>query len=249
MRREEMWRLIEAAIETTNEETVTTKEYAGADVEHATGVVLFIHTVGVMPETIHALLREGKCMETALSYADVVVATESFVEERIPVVYLGQANEEAFYLLDNAREVIPIDLSKALLMDRLMRYKRVRHVKDVVVVTDDPHLKRMLERELFERFEDVALYERTESFLEKHVARRPFLLVFSSALPRADGLELLLRAKQQSIVPFHSIMISMYNRERDHVLAIERGVDGIMTLPLKVEEFRAWVRQVEEVRL
>ena len=95
----------------------------------------------------------------------------------------------------------------------------------------------------------MALYERTESFLEKHVARRPFLLVFSSALPRADGLELLLRAKQQSIVPFHSIMISMYNRERDHVLAIERGVDGIMTLPLKVEEFRAWVRQVEEVRL
>ncbi len=44
-------------------------------------------------------------------------------------------------------------------------------------------------------------------------------------------------------MPFHAIMISMYNRERDHVLAIERGVDGIMTLPLKVEEFRAWVKQ------
>ena len=46
-------------------------------------------------------------------------------------------------------------------------------------------------------------------------------------------------------MPFHAIMISMYNRESDHVLAIERGVDGIMTLPLKVEEFRAWLRKLE----
>jgi len=44
------------------------------------------------------------------------------------------------------------------------------------------------------------------------------------------------------------MMISMYNRERDHVLAIDRGVDYIMTLPLKIEEFRAWIRKVEDGR-
>ncbi|WP_214846762.1 DNA-binding response regulator [Exiguobacterium sp. s193] len=248
MRREEIWRLIHTSIEPTNDETGTTIEYGEAEVGQSTSAVLFIHTVGVMPEAINNLFEEGKCIRTDISYADVVVASEPFDEERTPVIYLKQDEDDTFYLLENAREVIPSNLPKALILDRLMRYKRVQRVKDVVIVTEDPHLKRMLERELVERFETAISYERAEIFFEEHVAIRPFLLVFSSALPRADGLELLLRAKQQSIVPFHSIMISMYNRERDHVLAIERGVDGIMTLPLKVEEFRAWIRRIEEVR-
>ncbi|MCY1690391.1 hypothetical protein OVA29_06240 [Exiguobacterium sp. SL14] len=105
-----------------------------------------------------------------------------------------------------------------------------------------------MERELKDRFERFVTFERAETFLDVYVADRPYLLVFTSALPRADGLELLLRAKQQSIAPFQSMMISMYNRERDHVLAIDRGVDYIMTLPLKIEEFRAWIRKVEDGR-
>ncbi|MCT4792325.1 MULTISPECIES: response regulator [Exiguobacterium] len=249
MRREEMWKLINATIEPIDTETSSSHILSEQDVNESTSGVIFVHTIGVMPETVNDLIEEGRCARTDLSYADVILASRPVEEERIPVVYLNpDMNDASFYLLENAREIVPADLAKDVLLDRIVRYKRVQRVVDAVIVTDDPHLRRLLERELTKSFETLSLYERAEVFLEQHVATRPYLLVFSSALPRADGLELLLRAKQETIVPFHAIMISMYNRERDHVLAIERGVDGIMTLPLKVEEFRAWVSRLEGVR-
>lgn len=249
MRREEMWQLINASIEPVDAETSSTAVVTEEDVKGSTSGVVFIHTIGLMPEAVNELIETGRCTRTDISYADVIIASQPIIEERVPVIYIaGTTDDRSFYQLENAREVIPADLPVDLLLDRLMRYKRVQRLVDVVIVTDNPHLRRLLERELTNRFESVVLYERTETFLEQHAATRPYLLVFSSALPRADGLELLLRAKSESIVPFHAIMISMYNRERDHVLAIERGVDGIMTLPLKVEEFRAWVKKLEGVR-
>lgn len=249
MRREEMWRLINASIEPVDAEISSTAVVTEEDVKGSTSGVVFIHTIGLMPEAVNDLIETGRCTRTDISYADVIIASQPIIEERVPVIYIaGTTDDRSFYQLENAREVIPADLPVDLLLDRLMRYKRVQRLVDVVIVTDNPHLRRLLERELTNRFESVVLYERTETFLEQHAATRPYLLVFSSALPRADGLELLLRAKSESIVPFHAIMISMYNRERDHVLAIERGVDGIMTLPLKVEEFRAWVKKLEGVR-
>ncbi|WP_026832398.1 response regulator [Exiguobacterium undae] len=249
MRREEMWQLINASIEPVDAETSSTAVVTEEDVKGSTSGVVFIHTIGLMPEAVNDLIETGRCTRTDISYADVIIASQPIIEERVPVIYIaGATDDRSFYQLENAREVIPADLPVDLLLDRLMRYKRVQRLVDVVIVTDNPHLRRLLERELTNRFESVVLYERTETFLEQHAATRPYLLVFSSALPRADGLELLLRAKSESIVPFHAIMISMYNRERDHVLAIERGVDGIMTLPLKVEEFRAWVKKLEGVR-
>lgn len=249
MRREEMWQLINASIEPVDAETSSTAVVTEEYVKGSTSGVVFIHTIGLMPEAVNDLIETGRCTRTDISYADVIIASQPIIEERVPVIYIaGATDDRSFYQLENAREVIPADLPVDLLLDRLMRYKRVQRLVDVVIVTDNPHLRRLLERELTNRFESVVLYERTETFLEQHAATRPYLLVFSSALPRADGLELLLRAKSQSIVPFHAIMISMYNRERDHVLAIERGVDGIMTLPLKVEEFRAWVKKLEGVR-
>lgn len=249
MRREEMWQLINASIEPVDAETSSTAVVTEEDVKGSTSGVVFIHTIGLMPEAVNELIETGRCTRTDISYADVIIASQPIIEERVPVIYIaGTTDDRSFYQLENAREVIPANLPVDLLLDRLMRYKRVQRLVDVVIVTDNPHLRRLLERELTNRFESVVLYERTETFLEQHAATRPYLLVFSSALPRADGLELLLRAKSESIVPFHAIMISMYNRERDHVLAIERGVDGIMTLPLKVEEFRAWVKKLEGVR-
>lgn len=249
MRREEMWQLINASIEPVDAETSSTAVVTEEYVKGSTSGVVFIHTIGLMPEAVNDLIETGRCTRTDISYADVIIASQPIIEERVPVIYIaGATDDRSFYQLENAREVIPADLPVDLLLDRLMRYKRVQRLVDVVIVTDNPHLRRLLERELTNRFESVVLYERTETFLEQHAATRPYLLVFSSALPRADGLELLLRAKSESIVPFHAIMISMYNRERDHVLAIERGVDGIMTLPLKVEEFRAWVKKLEGVR-
>lgn len=249
MRREEMWQLINASIEPVDAETSSTAVVTEEDVKGSTSGVVFIHTIGLMPEAVNDLIETGRCTRTDISYADVIIASQPIIEERVPVIYIaGTTDDRSFYQLENAREVIPANLPVDLLLDRLMRYKRVQRLVDVVIVTDNPHLRRLLERELTNRFESVVLYERTETFLEQHAATRPYLLVFSSALPRADGLELLLRAKSESIVPFHAIMISMYNRERDHVLAIERGVDGIMTLPLKVEEFRAWVKKLEGVR-
>lgn len=246
MRREDMWKLINASITPVDEETSSARVASEEEVEQSTAGVVFIHTVGLMPETVNALIEQGHCVRTDISYADVVLASKAVEEERVPVLYLNPNQEDvSLYLLDNAREVIPATITKDILLDRISRYKRVQRIVDAVIVTEDPHLKRLLERELANRFETLSLYERTESFLEEHVATRPYLLVFSSALPRADGLELLLRAKTESVMPFHAIMISMYNRERDHVLAIERGVDGIMTLPLKVEEFRAWLRKLE----
>jgi len=250
MRREEMWKLINESIEPKDEETSSTVELSESAVRQSVCGTVFIHTVGIMPESINKLVEEGRCVKTAVSYADVIVASQPVIEERIPVVYLNtDAENTSFHLLENAREVLPLSLNNEVVLDRLIRYKRVQRTADVVIVAEDPHLRRMLERELKGRFEKLTLYERTETFLEEHVSLRPFLLVFSSALPRADGLELLLRAKQQSIVPFHSIMISMYNRERDHVLAIDRGVDTIMTFPLKIEEFRAWIRKFEGGRI
>ena len=249
MRREEMWQLINASIEPVDAETSSTAVVTEEYVKGSTSGVVFIHTIGLMPEAVNDLIETGRCTRTDISYADVIIASQPIIEERVPVIYIaGTTDDRSFYQLENAREVIPANLPVDLLLDRLMRYKRVQRLVDVVIVTDNPHLRRLLERELTNRFESVVLYERTETFLEQHAATRPYLLVFSSALPRADGLELLLRAKSESIVPFHAIMISMYNRERDHVLAIERGVDGIMTLPLKVEEFRAWVKKLEGVR-
>ncbi|MGI1804196.1 response regulator [Exiguobacterium sp. TDN 0502] len=248
MRREEMWRLIHQSFEATNQEQEVSSaiEWTEDTIRQSSTNTLFVHTVGTMPDTVNELIEEGWCVRTDISYADVILASEPIIEERIPVVYFN--SESTFYGLDNAQEVLPTVLPKALVLDRLARYKRIQQVAEVVVVTEDPHIRRLMERELTDRFERFVTFERAETFLDEYVASRPYLLVFTSALPRADGLELLLRAKQQSVAPFQSMMISMYNRERDHVLAIDRGVDYIMTLPLKIEEFRAWIRKVEDGR-
>ncbi|HET9042224.1 MAG TPA: response regulator [Burkholderiales bacterium] len=110
----------------------------------------------------------------------------------------------------------------------------------VVVVEDDPQIRRFLRTVLPAEGFDVHEAETGERGLVEAATRKPDLVILDLGLPDLDGVEVVRRLREWSTVPV--IILSARAREQDKVAALDAGADDYLTKPFGAGELLARLR-------
>ncbi len=110
----------------------------------------------------------------------------------------------------------------------------------ILVVDDEPQIRRSLEVNLENKNYTVATAATGEDALEAMTRRKPDVVIIDLVLPSINGIELTRRIRHQSPVPI--IVLSAIGDERKKVEALESGADDYVTKPFGMEELSARVK-------
>jgi two-component system KDP operon response regulator KdpE len=116
----------------------------------------------------------------------------------------------------------------------------VSAVNRVLVVDDEPQMRRALEINLSARGYEVDLASSGESALDLATRRHPDLVIVDLGLPGIDGIEVVRGLRQWSSVPI--VVLSARETERVKVVALDAGADDYVTKPFGMDELVARVR-------
>ena len=118
--------------------------------------------------------------------------------------------------------------------------QRRKSKPDVMVVDDNPKLRRLVERQLSAEGFDVLLASNGEEALYQASLSRPSLIVLDIAMPVMDGFEALERLREFFTDPV--IILSATDQEREKVRALDLGADDYLTKPFGGAELSARIR-------
>jgi two-component system, OmpR family, KDP operon response regulator KdpE len=110
----------------------------------------------------------------------------------------------------------------------------------VLVVDDEPQIRRALAINLRARDYDVDLAETGEEALDVAARHHPDAVVLDLGLPCIDGVEVIRGLRGWSSVPI--IVLSVREREQDKVAALDAGADDYVTKPFGMDELLARLR-------
>ncbi len=110
----------------------------------------------------------------------------------------------------------------------------------ILVVDDEPQIRRSLEVNLENKNYTVATAATGEDALEAMTRRKPDVVIIDLVLPSINGIELTRRIRHQSPVPI--IVLSAIGDERKKVEALESGADDYVTKPFGMEELSARIK-------
>jgi two-component system KDP operon response regulator KdpE len=110
----------------------------------------------------------------------------------------------------------------------------------LLVVDDEPQIRRMLGKGLAGAGYDVAMAASGEEALDEAERRQPDLVILELAMPGSVGLETCLRLRARSSVPI--IILSVQEREGDKIAALDAGADDYLTKPFGLGELLARIR-------
>lgn len=110
----------------------------------------------------------------------------------------------------------------------------------VLVVDDEPQIRRTLATNLGARGYDVVLAPTGEDALRLAAARAPDVVVLDLGLPGIDGIEVVGGLRGWSDVPI--IVLSVRDSEADKVAALDAGADDFVTKPFGMDELLARLR-------
>jgi two-component system KDP operon response regulator KdpE len=117
----------------------------------------------------------------------------------------------------------------------------------VLVVDDEPPIRRLLRTSLLAQGYRVIEAERGAEAIESIRQQRPDVVVLDLGLPDIDGLVVIQRVRQDSPVPI--IVLSSRSDERGKVKALDLGADDYVTKPFGMEELVARIRTALRHRL
>ena len=120
------------------------------------------------------------------------------------------------------------------------RCGRIRLVTFVLVVDDEPHIRRTLSINLRARDYEVETAADGRSALQILAERTPDVVVLDLGLPDLDGVDVLRRLRDVSPVPV--IVLSARHDSDDKVEALDAGADDYVTKPFGMDEFLARIR-------
>ncbi len=112
----------------------------------------------------------------------------------------------------------------------------------IMVVDDEPQIRRSLQVHLEGKGYPVVTAEKGEEALELLSHRTPDVMLVDLLLPGMDGIELTRRVRARSSVPI--IFLSAIGDEPKKVEALEEGADDYVTKPFSMEELLARIRSV-----
>ncbi|MFN8017344.1 MAG: response regulator [Acidimicrobiales bacterium] len=110
----------------------------------------------------------------------------------------------------------------------------------VLVVDDEPQIRRALRTNLAARGYDVELAATGEEGLAKASARLPDVVVLDLGLPGLDGIDVVAGLRGWTTVPI--IVLSVRDGEGDKIAALDAGADDYVTKPFSMGELLARLR-------
>ena len=110
----------------------------------------------------------------------------------------------------------------------------------IVVVDDEPQIRRALRTSLTAHGHDVVPVGTGEEAIVAAAERSPDLLFVDLGLPDVDGVEVIRRVRAFSTVPI--IVLSVRDRQADKVAALDAGADDYLAKPFGMEELLARLR-------
>jgi two-component system KDP operon response regulator KdpE len=115
-----------------------------------------------------------------------------------------------------------------------------RQTAKILVVDDEPQVRRALRAILTGQGCSVVEARDGEEALEEITADRPDLVLLDVNMPGIDGFETCRRIRETSDVPI--IMVTVRGNERDKVVALDAGADDYLVKPFGTQELLARVR-------
>jgi two-component system KDP operon response regulator KdpE len=110
----------------------------------------------------------------------------------------------------------------------------------LLVVDDEPQIRRFLKATLEVHGNEVALAENGRSALEQVTTWRPDVMLLDLGMPEIDGLDVLRRVREWSDMPI--IVLSVRDREDEKVMALNLGADDYLTKPFGTNELLARIQ-------
>ena len=110
----------------------------------------------------------------------------------------------------------------------------------VLVVDDEPQIRRALAINLRARGYEVDVAASGEEALQRAAGRVPDVVVLDLGLPGIDGVEVIRGLRGWSRVPI--VVLSVRDQERDKVAALDAGADDYVTKPFGMGELLARLR-------
>ncbi|GMV05753.1 MAG: DNA-binding response regulator [Gemmatimonadota bacterium] len=118
----------------------------------------------------------------------------------------------------------------------------------VLVVDDEPHIRRALRNALSKEFDRVLEAATAGEAVDLAAAQRPDLVVLDLALPDRPGLWVCAEIRKWSTVPI--IVLSALHSEAEKVRLLDEGADDYVTKPFSPSELVARARaQVRRARM
>jgi two-component system KDP operon response regulator KdpE len=110
----------------------------------------------------------------------------------------------------------------------------------VLVVDDEPQIRRALATNLRARGYQVVLAGTGTDALQLAAERRPDVVILDLGLPDIDGIEVVHGLRGWTDVPI--LILSVREGERDKVAALDAGADDYVTKPFGMDELLARLR-------
>jgi two-component system KDP operon response regulator KdpE len=116
----------------------------------------------------------------------------------------------------------------------------------VLVIDDEPQIRKFLEISLRAQGYTVGLAETGEAGLEALATQGADIVVLDMGLPDREGLHVLQDIRQWSQVPV--IMLTVRTGEAEKVAALDAGANDYVTKPFGVQELMARIRALLRLR-
>jgi two-component system KDP operon response regulator KdpE len=110
----------------------------------------------------------------------------------------------------------------------------------ILVIDDEPQILRALRTILSAQNYRVTTARNGEEGLALAASVQPDLIVLDLGLPDMDGVKVCENLRQWTDTPI--IILSVRDRERDKVIALDRGADDYLTKPFGIDELLARIR-------
>ncbi|MCL4801940.1 MAG: response regulator [Burkholderiales bacterium] len=112
--------------------------------------------------------------------------------------------------------------------------------RNVVVIEDDPQIRRFLRTVLPTEGFAVFEAETGERGIVEAATRKPDVVILDLGLPDMDGVTVITRVREWSQVPI--VVLSARAQERDKIAALDAGADDYLVKPFGVGELMARLR-------
>jgi two-component system KDP operon response regulator KdpE len=112
--------------------------------------------------------------------------------------------------------------------------------KRILVVDDEPQIRKFLRISLTAEGYEVIEAPRGEDGILKCVREKPSLVILDLGLPDLDGQKVIARIREGSEVPI--IVLSVRSKDQEKVIALDRGANDYVTKPFSIEELLARIR-------
>jgi len=110
----------------------------------------------------------------------------------------------------------------------------------ILVVDDDPQIRRVLRATLSSNGYDVVEAKDGQEAIEMVIRERPDLILLDVNMPGMSGLEACSKIRLSFEGPI--IMVTVRNSEHDKVVALDSGADDYVVKPFAIGELLARIR-------